>query len=221
LNRALAWLLGAVLLLAGCATQGPQFIPKSPFLDVPLSTRAHDPAMAQHLAELEIKQDWTAMAALAAPLVARDPAGSDWRIILGYARLQQQEYGGAVEALAPVVERSPEEVDAHNLLGEALRLSGQRERARQTLERASFLHTHSQVTRFLLGQLYQDENQFERAKQAYGEAVRLDPDFPPAWLGLVSVLAKVGRRDEYDVALERLKTLDPAMARTAPGFAGR
>lgn len=208
--------LAASLALGGCATLGPAYVPKSPFLDVPLSMRARDGETQKLIADLEIKRDWPAIAALAAPQVASDPADSDWRVVLGYARLQQSNLREAIDALAPVVVRNPEEIDAHNLLGEALRLSGQAERARQTLERASFAHPNSHVNRFLLGELYREGNLLERAKTAYSESVRIDPGFSLGWLGLARVLARTGPREDYELALKRLRALDAEMARTVP-----
>jgi predicted Zn-dependent protease len=215
LKRAAGLLLVAAL-LAGCAASGPGYIPKSPFLEVPLSMRARDDGVQKRIAELEVKRDWPAIIDLAAPLVASDPLDSDWRLVLGYARLQHKQFDQAIAALAPIVERHPEEVDGHNLLGEAQRLAGQFDRARQTLERASFAHPHSAINRFLLGELYTQGNLLERARTAYSESVRIDPQLAPGWLGLVRVLARTGPRDEYDIALKNLAALDAEMARAAP-----
>jgi cytochrome c-type biogenesis protein CcmH/NrfG len=206
----------AACLLGGCAAAGPSYIPKSPFLDVPLSMRARD--MQQRIADLEIQRDWAAIAAIAGPLVAQDPQDVDWRVVLGYAELQQNRAREAIAALAPVVERSPEDVDGHNLLGDAQRMAGDMDRARQTLERASFAHPNSSINRYLLGELYLQDNLLERARTAYAAAVRLDPEFSLGWLGLVRVLARIGPREDYDQALKRLAGLDAAMAKTAPAF---
>ena len=214
----LAAIVLSACLAAGCATPGPDFIPKSPFLDVPLSMRARDGDMQQRLADLELKQDWATIASLAGALVARDPQDSDWRVVLGYAELQQNRPHQAIAALAPVVERSPEEIDGHNLLGEALRLAGETERARQTLERASFSHPNSSINRFLLGELYLQDGLLERARTVYGQAVQIDPEFSVAWLGLARVLARTGPREDYDAALKRLTALDARMAGTVPPF---
>jgi cytochrome c-type biogenesis protein CcmH/NrfG len=213
LKRPYAWLLAAAVALAGCATTGPDFIPASPLLDVPLSARIRDSEEARRIAQLEINGDWATLAALAAPHVARNPLDAEWRVVFGYARLQQNNYAEAVAALAPVAERSPEEVDAHNLLGEALRLSGHADDARRVLERATFTHPNSHVTRFLLGEVYREGNLLERARGAYSEAIRLAPSFSLGWFGLARVLARTGPRQEYELALKRLQALDPELAK--------
>ena len=212
MKQLLWWLLAAALTLPGCATTGPDYIPASPLLDVPLSVRVRDSDAAKRVAQFEIKRDWAALGALAAPYVARDPGDGDWRLVLGYARLQQNNYAEAVAALAPLVELRPEEVDAQNLLAEALRLSGQSDRARLVLERAAFMHPNSHVTRFLLGEVYRENNLLERARTAYSEAVRLDSSFSLGWFGLAKVLARTGPREEYDLVLQRLRALDPELA---------
>jgi tetratricopeptide (TPR) repeat protein len=214
LNRSLAWLLAAALALQGCATTGPVSIPASPLLNVPLSARAGDDLAIRRVAELETKRDWAGLAALARPRVMRDPADGDWLVILGYAQLQQNNFQEAIATLGAVTERHPEEVDAHNLLGEALRLSGQADRARSTLERAAFTHPNSHITRFLLGEVYREGNLLERARGAYGEAIRLEPEFALGWLGLANVLARTGPREEYEQVLQRLRALDPGLAAT-------
>jgi predicted Zn-dependent protease len=218
LHKALGCLL-LVTALTACAPPKPAYIPKSPFLDVPLSLRARDENVQSKLAELELARDWDTIAGLAAPFAASDPREADWRVVLGYARLQQKRFAEAIEALAPVVEHHPEEIDGHNLLGEAQRLAGQTDRARQTLERASFAHPNSAVNRFLLGELYIEGNLLERARSAYAEAVRIDPEFGLGWLGLARVLARTGPREDYEVAVKRLATLDPEAARSVPALA--
>jgi cytochrome c-type biogenesis protein CcmH/NrfG len=219
LNRALRWLLAAALTLPGCATTGPRLVPASPLLDVPLSVRVRDADAARRVAELEIKRDWTSLGALAAAYVARDPADADWRLVLGYARLQQNNHPEALAALAPLVELHPEEVDAQNLLAEAFRLAGQRDRARLILERAVLSHPNSQVTRFLLGEVYRESNLLEQAGSAYREAIRLDASFPLGWFGLARVLARTGPQEEYAAVLQQLRALDPELAGAlaAPG----
>jgi tetratricopeptide (TPR) repeat protein len=64
---------------------------------------------------------------------------------------------------------------------------------------------------FLLGEAYADSQRMERAKTAFREAVRLEPDYGAGWLGLAGALARVGPREEYEATLQRLKESSPEL----------
>ncbi len=209
-----AWCLAGVIGLAACAAMGPAVMPVSPLLEVPLAARARQGEIASMIAELQIKQDWAGLAALALGGLSVNPADDDLRIVLGFAQIQARNYPQAIAALEPIVARSPEEADAPNLLGEAYRLAGDRRSAVDVLELASFRHPNSVPARFLLGEVYRDDNRLDRARQAYGEAIRLEPEFSLAWMGLARVLARSGPRSAYEEALKRLQALDPALAQS-------
>ena len=65
----------------------------------------------------------------------------------------------------------------------------------------------------LLGEAYRDDNRLERAKEAYRDAVRIDPEFSPAWAGLAGVLARTGPRVEFEEAIKQLMRLEPELAK--------
>lgn len=196
--------------MAAC-TPAALLMPTTPLLSMALASRSGGED-SRELAELQARQDWPGIARLARQRLAAIPGDEDWLIILGYAALQTKDYKTAIEALTAATERAPEEIDGWNLLGDALRLSGQPGRAVKVLERGATIGADSAVTRYLLGEAYRDEGRLERAKDAYRESLRLAPEFPLAWYGLAGVLARTGPRDEYEVALARLTKLDPVMA---------
>lgn len=200
------------LVLTACAAALP-FIPVTPILSTALSSRANDDATAKEIVELEIKQDWAGLAALATREIQRDPGDVDWWLIFAYARMQQKQYPEAVQILNRAIERSPEDVDPRNLLGETLRLSGQPARAVEVLQRALSINSNAPTTYFLLGEAYRDDNRLERAKDAYRDSIRIDAEFSPAWVSLAGVLARTGPRDEFDQALEQVARLEPQMAK--------
>lgn len=210
MTRAGAWLLA--IAVAGCAAGPLALLPVTPLLATALASRGGDDQAAKLIAELEAKQDWAGLSALAARHLKLDPSDTDWWVIFGYARLRDKDYQQAIEVFSRLVDRAPEDTDARNLLGEALRLSGRPGRAVQVLERAVTISPSSPASWFLLGEAYRDDRRLERAKAAYLDAVRLEPAFSPAWLGLAKVLARTGPREEYEEAVKRLQALDPAMA---------
>lgn len=209
--RRLAGIVLAIC-LAGCAAALP-FIPVTPILSTALSSRANDDAVAKQIVELEIKKDWAGLARFASARMKNDPEDIDWWVILAFAQVQQQQYQPAIALLERAIVRSPEEIDPRNLLGEAYRMSGDPVRAAQILERAVTINSNAAQTRFLLGEAYRDDNRLERAKDAYRDAIRIDPEFGHAWTSLAGVLARTGPREEFDEAIKVLTTLEPVIAR--------
>ena len=81
------------------------------------------------------------------------------------------------------------------------------------LERAITINSNSPATFFLLGEAYRDDNRLERAKDAYRDAVRIEPDFSPAWQGLAGVLARTGPRADFEEAIKQLMRLEPGIGK--------
>ena len=200
------------LCVAACAT-ALAFIPVTPLLSTALSARVNDDATAKEIVKFEVNKDWPGLIAFALRQIERDPDDVDWWVILAFAQIQQKQYPQAMEILTRAIARSPEDVDPRNLLGEALRLSGQPVPAAQVLEQAIAISSNTPATRFLLGEAYRDDNRLERAKEAYRDAIRVDPEFSPAWAGLAGVLARTGPRVELDEAIKQLMKLEPEMAK--------
>lgn len=191
----------------------PPPLPADPLSASALSGRGDSYEVRERIAALDEKRDWAGLLRFAEQQQRRDPEGSDWGVVAGYARLRQDDYPGAAAVLARVVQRNPEDIGAWNLLGESQRLAGQPGRAAQTLERASVIGRTSYVTFFLLGQAYRDASRFDRAAAAYREAARLAPEFGRAWFELGSAHARMGEIKEAEGALEILGKIDPELAR--------
>jgi predicted Zn-dependent protease len=209
--RIAAALAAAAAVLGACAGPTPVLAPVSPLLEGPLSIRANGYEAQRAVGELEAKGDWRSLASLAGRVTARNPADEDWLVILGYACLQGGQYAQAIEALRRAVERAPEDADAANLRGEALRRSGQPLEAARLLERSVMDRPNSPPGWYLLGLAYTDLKRLDRARAAYLESVRIDPDYAMGWFGLAGVLARLGPRKQYEDALKRLGALNPAL----------
>jgi tetratricopeptide (TPR) repeat protein len=187
-------------------------MPVTPLLSSAIAKAGEQGQYGERIAELEQKQDWQGLAALAESRIGTDRKVSEWWVIYGYAQLQMSDYVRAVAAFSRATELSPEDVDAWNMLGEAQRLSGQPGRAVQTLGRALAIDPTSPITRFLLGEASRDDGRLERAKAHYREALGLDRKYAPALFGLATVLMRIGPADEYQAAYEQLQKTDPALA---------
>ena len=129
----------------------------------------------------------------------------------GYAWFRMGDYARAIALLSPVTLNSPENIWAWNLLGESQRLAKQPDRAARTLERASSVGRGSFATFFLLGEAYRDAGRLYPAVKAYGEAVRLDPEFARGWFELGTAWLRMGEVTEARACLEQLERLEPRL----------
>lgn len=205
----------ACISFSGCGSLSPAPVEAGPPIDpIPASAlagRGDSFDERKRIAELNSKRDWPGLVRFAGERQQRDPEGSDWGVVAGYAWLRSGDYPKAIAVLTRVTQRNPEDIGAWNLLGEAQRLAGQPGRAVQTLERASAIGRTSFVTFFFLGQAYREANRLDRAVIAYREAVRLEPQFARAWFELGAAQARIGERTEAEGTLELLQKLDPAL----------
>jgi tetratricopeptide (TPR) repeat protein len=216
-------ILAAVLALAagvsisGCGSSAllqmdPVTAPTNPFLEFPLAKRADNDSDRERITEFEQKQDWAGLLRTAEGLLKRQSERSDWWVIAGYAWLQSGDYPKAIDALSRATARSPEDIDAWNLLGETQRLMKQPGRATQTLERAATISRTSHITFFLLGEAYRDAGKLDRASGAYQESLRIEPEFSFAWFQLGVLYARTGEREKADAVLKQLQKLNPPLA---------
>ena len=68
------------------------------------------------------------------------------------------------------------------------------------------------MTYYLLGESFSDLKRPERAVGFYEEAVQRDPKFGEAVYGLGVAYAQLGRKTEFEAAVDLLKKLDPKAA---------
>lgn len=177
-----------------------------------LARRASLAGAGREVLELEKKQDWKSLVRLAQERLRHDPDNPNWEVVAGYGLLQSHDYPQASAAFTRATRRSPEDVDAWNLLGESFRLSRDSARAIRTLEHAATISRTSHVTYFLLGEAYRDAGRPDRASHAYGESLRIEPKFSATWFGLGLVYLQTGQRKELEAVLEQLRKLNPALS---------
>ncbi len=66
---------------------------------------------------------------------------------------------------------------------------------------------------YLLGEAYRDYGRPDRAIRSYRESIRIDPEFAATWFGLGLAYLQTGQREELKETLERLRALNPALAK--------
>lgn len=107
------------------------------------------------------------VAALSPPAASVDTSGFGYGTSFGKARvlLQNEKWSEAAALLRTVVADNPTNVDAHSLLGFALRKTGDYEAAQGLYARALELNPRHRGTLEYLGELYVEIGQPDKAQQ--------------------------------------------------------
>lgn len=108
--------------------------------------------------------------------ILKDGGNMDLRVGLARVRMHQSKNSQAIEMAAAVLKQSPENVDAMLVMGLSLWRQGDLSQARKYLEKGIVLA--SQYTDFYvaLGQISEQEHQNAKAKEAYVQALKLEPN---------------------------------------------
>ena len=171
-----------------------------------------DGRTANEVVELDKKQDWPGMLALARVQLLREPGRADWWFLQGYALARQGQHAAAVESYQRAVRISPEDEGSWLALGESQSALGQNEHAMQAYRQALRNRPESAQAYLALADLYQLQGRPDLAIVNYRESVRYEPDSTEGWYGLAAAYQRTGQRELRDAALQGLRRLDPAAA---------
>ena len=143
-------------------------------------------------------------------LVARDPDfGFAW-MALGIAL--QMQGGDALPMLRRAVELMPDDAEAHNNLGNALKDRGQLDDALRHYQRAVALNPDFPEAHHQLGIALKSLGRLEEAAQCYRRALALRPDYAYAHGNLGNALRELGRLEEAIASHQRAVELEPDSA---------
>jgi tetratricopeptide (TPR) repeat protein len=182
----------------------------------------HNPEAVLVLAQVaEARHDFRG----ALQLAAQVPEQRDAIAIQATANLAMGNLAAANEAAETLVDRLPS-LNSLTLLALAQAAQGQDQEARQTFDYALAAEEAGEIsssarTRTLLGRFYYERGQLERAEQLYREALRILPDYPPAFINLAQLEIRRGRyraAERYytqvaDSSRGTLRTFDPLILR--------
>lgn len=214
--RRTAAALALALALAGCLSPAASLIlsliPEGTFPTLLNNMKGVSEPNREKLAGLEQKGDWEAVARFAHENIAVDPANADWYVVAGFAYAQMKQFDRAADQFQRAVQLSPDDIAAWNLLAQSQRAMGQPERAIRTLDSALRINQDSPVTYFLLGESFRDLKRPERAVGFYEQALQRHPQFPEAVFGAGVAYAQLGRRMEWEIAVQRLRKMNPPLA---------
>ena len=121
-------------------------------------------------------------------------------------------YGPATRVCRQIIQRQPQNADAHNILGVALNALGEKKDAVAALKRAIKLQPNVASYRANLGEILRQNGDIDDAAISLQESIKLDPNNPQALnnLGIVHY-----DRKEFDEAIEQYRAaiaLQPDMA---------
>jgi len=171
-----------------------------------------DQATATQIAELEKKQDWAGMLALARAQLQREPTRADWWFLQGYALGRQGQHAAAVESYQQATRISPEDEGSWLALGQSQYALGQPELALRAYRQALRFRPESAQAYLALADTHQQQGRPDLALPEYRECVRYAPETAPCWLGLAAAYQQTGERERRDEALQALRKLDAAAA---------
>ena len=171
-----------------------------------------DQRTSREIVELEQKQDWPGMLALAQAQLQREPVRADWWWLQGYALARQGQHAAAVKSYQQALRISPEDEESWLSLGQSQNELGRSELAVQAYRQALRYRPESAQAYLALAELYQRQGKPDLALPNYRESVRYEPDLALGWYGLAAAYQKTGQRERRDQALQGLRRLDPAAA---------
>lgn len=124
----------------------------------------------------ELSRQFDKAAGIYQGAISQDDKYLDLRVGLARVRMHQLNHSKALEIAAEVLKESPSNVDATLVMGLSLWHQGKLSQARQYLEKG--ISMSSQFTEFYvaLGKISEQENQMGKAKEAYTQALRLEPN---------------------------------------------
>jgi tetratricopeptide (TPR) repeat protein len=152
-------------------------------------------------------------------LTRRHPAYAAAWHTQGLVQLDKRNYERALDCLVRAVMLSPQSWMSLTALSRVYARLGATDMAAQTLERAIAVEPKNPAILVSLAEILRDEREYERAVEAYRQALRLDPSVDSAAIGLGLCLGAIGENTEAQAVFETLlqrgcRTLDLCHAMT-------
>jgi tetratricopeptide (TPR) repeat protein len=123
------------------------------------------------------------------------PTVASAQIALAIALLQQNNAAAALEAARAATKADPQSAEALAVQGLAAGKAnpGEWGAAIGDAQQGAFLDAKSPLVQWAVGQLFEQNNNYEQAITAYQASVAIDPGFCPAAAGLVQTTYRTGR----------------------------
>lgn len=140
-----------------------------------------------------------------------NPKRADVYRRMGKIALDRGEPDKAITLWRKALEIEPDIPGVHSDVARALVELGRYSEAITELEEEGRISPVSILTCFLFAQAYQQQNEYDKARQYYEATIELKPDFPQAYYGLYRVCVRLKQLDkarEYEAIFKKLKAKD-------------
>lgn len=132
----------------------------------------------------------------------------------------ESKHAEAEKALRAFLEKTPDDPDAHHLLGATLAGLRRRREAIESLERAIALRSSSPEFYVTLGNVLVEERQLTQALERYQTALMLDPGFGAATANIAHILSELGHFREAEEVFRQSLQQEPDLAGAHSSLAG-
>jgi tetratricopeptide (TPR) repeat protein len=139
--------------------------------------------------------------------VERDPRDAQAEKWLGTALWNSGQILSALDQLAKTSRMDPADTESRFVLGEAYRKAGDRE-----IETILAAAAGTPLFHQIYGDIYKDHHSWGRATAHYNEALKIDPGWKGAHIGIAEVDAAQGKLAEASAELRKELDIDPASA---------
>jgi tetratricopeptide (TPR) repeat protein len=131
------------------------------------------------------------------------PAATPAHVQLARVYLGRNDTKAAIELLGQAVKAQPRSAMIHLLMGQAQLLAGNLARAEAEIVPLAKANPNSAEAQTWLGRFYGEKRDFPKARQAFTQALRLQPSSFMAFNGLITLDVAENKRDAVRAKLER------------------
>ena len=147
-----------------------------------------------------------------------NPKRADVYTSMAWASLKSGNFDRAIAQYRKALEIQPQLREVRANIGRALIMSGRHAEAIEPLAEETRRWPASDLAHFLLGQVYLQQKEYEKARASYEAALKIEPRYANAHYGLVTACAKLGDREQARVHSQRFRELK---AEARKGLKGR
>ncbi|MBN1845909.1 MAG: tetratricopeptide repeat protein [Sedimentisphaerales bacterium] len=137
----------------------------------------------------------------------RNPRRDDVYSSLGWAAMQQERHEQAVAYWRRTLEIRHDCPGVHKNIARAWIVLGRSADAIEELQQELRLFPQDSLSHFFLGELYQQQKDYEQAKIQFQAAVRCDPAFTNGYYGLATVCTRLGQMEQAAGHWQTFRTL--------------
>jgi tetratricopeptide (TPR) repeat protein len=127
--------------------------------------------------------------------------------------LEEGQLDECLAVIAPLLDTTPDDPDAHEIAGQAWHGKGEYEKAQMHYRRALETHPNDPHLLYNLAASVSEAGDLEEARSILKSCVEAQQTFAACWFGLGVMEAGLGNKKGAQEAVRRLKKLDPAMGR--------